>query len=311
MTLASIVQEIIATVEEADRAEPKPLADLRQGRAGAVHFGSARSWFAVWDSVQGILRDFSMHMVLPAVRLYRDPGFPREAVPMMIGGFILPNARFLAQFGFPELVRWAEAMAKADPADEHLDAALAAYGRYANRLHAWIFHYFPWDVADHWTFSEPLHVDKPIAAKPEPKALPSDDLIRINFPGLQLSVRAWLCRDNPEVVADVKAAMPFTTFIDHASVAGESMFAWSPLLSTAPTPLTERVCDAPVGRIRFSQNTGQKFTIQYGETHETIQVAVLGAVIDEDLPILKEIGSKVRHATTVTKELVWMTVTPI
>ena len=308
MTLAAVLKDIAAAVEDVDRTEPTPLADLRRGRAGAIHFGSARSWFAVWDSVQGLLRDFSMHMVLPAVRLYRDPAFPRAAVPRMIGGFILPNARFLSQFGFPELQRWAETMAAADPADADLDACLAAYGRYANRLHSWIFHYFPWDVADHWPFEAPTAQPRAAAVKPAPRVGPTGDIIRIVFPGLGLSVRAWLSDANPELVAEVKAAMPFTTFIDHASVAGESMFAWAPLLSTAPTPVTERVCDAPPGRIRFSQNTGQKFTIQYGETHETIRVAVLGAVVDDDLPILREIGARVRHATTVTKDLVWMTV---
>lgn len=310
MTLASVLQEMVATVEEADRREPEALATMRKGQPGAIQFGSARSWFAVWDTVQGGLRDFSMHMVLPAIRLNRDPSFPREAIPKMIGGFILPNARFVGQFGFPELTRWAEAMAAADPSDPDLDAALAMYGRYANRLHSWIFHYFAWDVADHLPFSAPAKAGKAAASKPAPTVSPTSDRIVIEFPGLGLSVRAWISDANPKLVADVKRAMPFTTFIDHASVAGESMFAWSPLLSTAPTPVTERVCDAPVGRIRFSQNTGMKFTIQYGETHETIFVAVLGAVLDEDLPILRDVGAKVRHATTVTKDLVWMTVRP-
>lgn len=310
--LGPILQEMLAVAAEADRTEPLVLAELRRGR-NAVTITSARAWFAVWDTVHGQLRDFAMHMVLPAIRLLRDPAFPREAVPGMIGGFLLPNARFLRQFGFPELPRWAEAMAAADPADPDLDAALATYGRYANRLNAWVFHYFPWDLADHWDFSatEPAAAAAPAPAKPTAAIEPTDDRITISFPDLGLSVRAWLATNaNPELVADVKRALPFTTFIDHASIAGESMFSWSPLLTTAPIRVTERISEAPPGRIRFSQNTGQKFTIQYGTIHETIDVAVLGAVLPDDLPTLNEIGARVRHATTVTKDLVWMTVAP-
>lgn len=313
MALDALLAEMLAVADRADIEEPKVLADLREGRS-PIHLGSARSWFAVWDAVQGLLRDFSMHMTLPAVRLYRDPSFPRDAVPQMIAGFLVPNARFLAQFGFPELIRWAEAMAGADPSDPDLDAALATYSRYANRLNAWVFHYFRWDAGDHWEFTPPPPQQAETQAhSPAPVEIaPAAPLIRIAFPGLNLSVRAWLAEAaNPEIVADLRAALPFRVFIDHASVAGESMFAWTPLCSTSPVRVAERVCDAPPGRIRFSQNTGQKFTIQYGETHETILVAALGAVFPEDMDTLREIGAKVRHATTVTKELVWMEVSQI
>lgn len=313
-TLASTVAEIGSYLEAADRAEPAVLADLRKGHS-PIQFGSVAQWFATWDSVQGILRDFSMHMLLPAVRLLRDPAYPRGAIAATVSAFVVPNARFLAQFGFPELVRWAEAIAAGDPADPDFDAALAGLARYANRLHAWSFHYFPWEIAERAGFRLPQQPERAevghAGASRSAPVTPTGDHIRISFPGLGKSVRAWVASNaNPELVADVKAALPFTAFIDHASVAGESMFAWAPLVSTAPLRVTERVCDAPPGRIRFSQNTGQKFTIQYGQTHETIHVAVLGSVVEADLDTLREIGAAVRHATTVTKDLVWMTVEP-
>ena len=312
-SLAPIVAEIRSFLEAADREEPGVLADLRNGHS-PIRFSSVAQWFATWDSVQGILRDFSMHMALPAVRLLRDPDFPREAIAPTVSAFVAPNARFLSQFGFPEIIRWAEAIAASDPADPDFDTALAGLARYANRLHSWSFHYFPWEIAERAGFKLPQQRAEEsshavTAVSRSAKVIPTGDFIRIGFPDLGKSVRAWLASDaNPELVADVKDALPFTTFIDHASVAGESMFAWAPMVSTAPLRMTERVCDAPRGRIRFSQNTGQKFTIQYGETHETIHVAVLGSVVDEDVETLREIGAAVRHATTVTKDLVWMTV---
>ena len=299
------LNEMLATVAAADRTEPPVLAALRRGRS-PIRFDSTRTWFATWDAVQGLLRDFAMHMVLPAVRLHRNPEFPREAVPATIAGFLLPNARFLAQFGFPELPRWAEALAAADPGDPNLDAALSAYGRYVNRLNAWAFHHFPWDRPE-VTVAEAA----PVKGPPEIEAdlAPTEDLIRITFPDLGVSVRAWLAVDgNPELVADVRAALPFTTFLDHASTAGDEMVAWVPLFSTALPRLTERLCDAPAGRLGFSQSAGQQFAIQYGRSVDLFEVAVLGGVLAGDLATLREVGAKVRHATMVTKDLIWMTV---
>ncbi len=316
MTLRPLLADILAQVEAADRAEPVVLADLRAGRPGVLHFGSARAWFAVWDSLHGGLRDFSMHMMLAAVRLNRNAAFPKSAVPLAVGTFLMPAARFLAQYGFPEFPRWIETLTEAPADDPDFDACLAGMARYANRLNSWIFHYFPWDVADGWNFAPAeRNAPPPVLKGPAETAgpvnvAPTNDLIRISFAGPDLSVRAWLSDCNPDLVADVRAAMPFTSFIDHASMAGQSMFSWTPVFSTAPTPVTERVCDAPVGRLRFSQNTGQKLTLQYGPVHESIRVAVLGAVLEEDLPVLKRVGETVRRATQETKDIVWMTVEP-
>lgn len=85
------------------------------------------------------------------------------------------------------------------------------------------------------------------------------------------------------------------------------MYAWAPLVSVAPTPVTERICDAPPGRLRFSQATGNKLIVQYGPTTETLRGPVLGKVADEHIDRLPKVGQAVWESTFRTKDLIWIT----
>lgn len=68
---------------------------------------------------------------------------------------------------------------------------------------------------------------------------------------------------------------------------------WLPYLSVAPTPTKEAIVDAPIGRIRLSQATGSKLSIQYGRGLEPAQQAVLGQVDAEHIDVLRRIGREV------------------
>ena len=87
------------------------------------------------------------------------------------------------------------------------------------------------------------------------------------------------------------------------------MYAWTPLVSTAAIRVRERICDAPVGRLRFSQSTGQKLIVQYGPTTEDLAQPVLGEIAGADADKLPEVGRRVWSSTYETKELIWLTVT--
>lgn len=114
---------------------------------------------------------------------------------------------------------------------------------------------------------------------------------------------------DPELCGDLLRAMPFRVLQDHAVVTGESIYAWVPIVSFALVRTYERICDAPVGRLRFSQVTGNKLVIQYGETTETLLVPVLGHVVEEHLDVIKEVGRLVWKSTFETKEPLWLDVT--
>ncbi|MED6125541.1 hypothetical protein PIB30_069453, partial [Stylosanthes scabra] len=102
--------------------------------------------------------------------------------------------------------------------------------------------------------------------------------------------------------------LPFTVLQDHAVVSGESMYAWAPVISTAPVHVKERQCDAPVGRIRYSQATGNKIIVQYGEVSEDIGTPVLGEIMAEYQDKLREVGREVRKSTFQTKEIILLTI---
>src|SRR5262249_49168482 len=103
-------------------------------------------------------------------------------------------------------------------------------------------------------------------------------------------------------------ALPFTCLQSHPMVSGESLFAWTPMATTAPTPFREEIRRAPVGRLRFSTRTGQKLIVQYGRTTEDILAPVLGSVLEEDRGMLPALGRAVWQSTYETKAPIWLTV---
>lgn len=118
--------------------------------------------------------------------------------------------------------------------------------------------------------------------------------ITIHWPELGRSVRATLAAtENPDLVAEFRAAMPFGILQSHPVVSGSSVTMWLPYLSKAATPVVESIVDAPVGRIRLSQGTGSKLSIQYGPGLEPAKQAVLGQVHPDDVELLPEVGRQV------------------
>jgi hypothetical protein len=126
--------------------------------------------------------------------------------------------------------------------------------------------------------------------------------IELRWPTLDVSVEATLAeQENPELVADFVASLPFQALQEHAAVTGSSMYAWTPVVSVAPIRVREKICEAPVGRLRFSQNTGQKLIIQYGPTTEDIYAPVLGQVLPEHCDRLKTVGRAAWESLSSTK----------
>jgi hypothetical protein len=98
---------------------------------------------------------------------------------------------------------------------------------------------------------------------------------------------------NPELCDEFVRHTPFGIVQSHPVVSGSSVTMWLPYLSTAPTPVKEAITEAPIGRIRLSQGTGSKLSIQYGRGLERASQAVLGQVDDHDLGALPGVGREV------------------
>lgn len=120
------------------------------------------------------------------------------------------------------------------------------------------------------------------------------DRIRIRWPELGQEVTATLALgDNPELCEEFLARLPFAVIQSHPVVSGSSITCWVPYFSTAPMPVTESITDAPPGRLRFSQATGSKISIQYGRGLEPMAQGVLGQVDPDGVTVLPEIGRRV------------------
>ncbi|MBS7701078.1 MULTISPECIES: hypothetical protein [unclassified Chelatococcus] len=315
----SEVQAIVAMIDAETAAimkqEPEETKKLREGRLDDKA-GAYGQYFGTWDIAAGMLRDCSMYALYPLLRLARQKRSDLN-ISVMVDEMLPPYTNYLGYSGFPTLERLGDLMRPVlrEANQEDTDALLSAYLRYANRLYCWVYHYFPWNLGEHYRYPDDAEGRAADAQAARDAAAivdgftPSDTFIRLTWQPLCVSVRAWLAVDqNPELCRDLLNALPFTVLQEHPMVTGESMFAWTPLTTTAPVHVTEEIRFAPIGRLRFSQRTGQKLVVQYGATKETIRAPLLGAVAAEDKAKLPAIGRAVWDATYASKELIWLTV---
>ncbi|ONI83199.1 hypothetical protein ALI144C_17030 [Actinosynnema sp. ALI-1.44] len=290
--------------------EPSEILQLRSGSLTAAP-GSYDQYFTTWDFANGIVRDYSMNLY-QLVRMAHDESLPVENVLTVFKTWDPIYSTFLGYSGFPMLAEYAARIREPVDSREELVDRLTTFTEYVNRLTAWSHHYFPWHVGEHYRYDagelalREEYSPAPVAAERNgSRRVP----IRLRWEPLGLEVDAELACDlNEQLCGDFIRSLPFTVLQDHAMVSGESMYAWAPLVSVAPTPVTERICDAPPGRLRFSQATGNKLIVQYGPTTETLSAPVLGQVVDKHVDRLPEVGKAVWESTFRSKELIWISV---
>ena len=311
-SLSELTEALNARTAALMTKEPEEIHRFRSGTL-ENKAGSYGQYFGTWDIAHGMVRDYSMYTMYPMLQLAENPKLDHEQLRAVFEAFDLPYSNYLRYSGFPDMGELAAAFRQliAPPVPrQELVTAMRAYVAYTNRLAAWSFHYFPWGLGRHFRYAEPEVAPPDISDPARRVRIQDGQPIRLSWEPLGISVRATLAtRENPELCGDLLRALPFTILQDHAVVTGESMYAWTPLVSTAPIRVRERICDAPVGRLRFSQSTGQKLIVQYGPTTEDLAQPVLGEIVSADADKLPEVGRRVWSSTYETKELIWLTVT--
>ena len=127
--------------------------------------------------------------------------------------------------------------------------------------------------------------------------------ILLEWEDLGVSAKATLADDkNPELCDDLWNALPINSIMNNAVITDGSMYCWVPMLSFAPIHVKERIDLAPIGRLRYSQNTGNKVIVQYAQCNEDIMGAVLGQVDEEDIETIKKIGDEALKSIFMTKK---------
>ncbi|SDN41356.1 hypothetical protein [Ensifer sp. YR511] len=302
----TFLDEMTAATDRVGREEPAEHRLLRTGQLEARPGGKG-SYFTTLDIAHGMLRDFTMYIVYPTLVLHRGSNDIAQS-RAMVGEMFPTVLNYLGYSGFSELKKLGHDFLTLAPTLDHsqFDEGLSAYLRYTNLLYGWAYHWFPWDVGDAMRYADGKEASLPAIVD---NLVPTDTIIRLRWEPIGIEVRAYLATSgNAELCDELIATMPFTCLQTHAMVAGDSLMAYSPLVSTAPTPFKEEIRLAPPGRLRFNPRTGQKFIVQYGRTTEDIFAPVIGSVLAEDVPKLAAVGAEVWESTYRTKKPIWLTV---
>ncbi|KRR11398.1 hypothetical protein [Bradyrhizobium valentinum] len=315
MAFESLRQVVRAVIEETNiirTVEPEEVYKMRTGSMDNKA-GTNGQYFTTWDFANGMIRDMSMHTWYHFVELAENENVPLDQLYYIINLFDHPYSNYLRYSGFPRLGSLALALRQHLPSatsrKEAVDA-VRAFCAYTNLLSAWCFHYFPWGLGtQEFSYESSIGPSPILPDKSRRIQIRDGRKIKLTWEGLGVTVNALLAvKENPELCDDIINALPFTILQDHAVIGGKSMYGWAPVVSTAPVHVKERQCDAPPGRIRFSQGTGNKFIVQYGEATEDIAMPVLGEVPSDDIDRLGAVGLHVLKSTFETKELIWLKV---
>jgi hypothetical protein len=136
-------------------------------------------------------------------------------------------------------------------------------------------------------------------------------LIDITWPELDTTVVAELADElNPDMCQEFWEDLPFKVLQAHPVVSGESLYAWTPTISTAPVQKTIPLTECRLGDMRYSQKTGNKFSINYGRSTETLAQPILGKVLPDDRRKLPIVGKAIWTNLFFAKEHIFVEVKP-
>lgn len=115
--------------------------------------------------------------------------------------------------------------------------------------------------------------------------------IKLTWPQLEISAKMELEDEkNKELCDDLWDNLPFESVQEHGMVSGKIIYTWVPTVSFSPVRFSELHSEAQVGRVFYSQGTGNKVIINYGDVNEDCLAPVLGMVEEEYHDEIKKIG---------------------
>lgn len=128
------------------------------------------------------------------------------------------------------------------------------------------------------------------------KMAPSSATITFHVPSSGHSFRAKLLADeNPDVVQQVLAQLPFKSVLGHVVIAGETFWTPTRIVHLGRNHMVQRHLGAV-----YLNAPGQSICITYGKITESAKINKFAEVFEEDLPKLEEIG-KLVYQQTVTQ----------
>ena len=115
----------------------------------------------------------------------------------------------------------------------------------------------------------------------------------MEFPDFNAKMLIALEEENKELCDEVWNALPFSAVQEHGMVSGDLIYCWVPIVSLAKTRKSYLHTESPIGCVSYSQRTGNKSLIKYGECSEDLSAPVLGQIAEKDLEKLAFISREV------------------
>lgn len=134
--------------------EPEELKTLRTGKLDNKA-GSYGQYWTTLDFANGMIRDFSMYTMYPILKLSYEPDYNLEQLKKLIAVFHPPYTEYLGYSGYVTMKQFdrtfRECLNENDfqNKDEFI-SLYRSYLIYTNKLAAWSFHYFPWEIGFDW-----------------------------------------------------------------------------------------------------------------------------------------------------------------
>lgn len=146
-------QELKAAIEaETKRIWLTEPDELKIQRLGLLKnkAGSYGQYFGTWDFANGMMRDLSMYVMYPMLKLYETDNYSLDQMKQMYTTIVPVFTEYLRYSGYPTLCKYCYAFRDVMPEIETKEDFVSVYKallKYCNKLAAWVYHYAPWEMA--------------------------------------------------------------------------------------------------------------------------------------------------------------------
>lgn len=144
--------DIKAATAAMETEEPKELRDIRLGDVGNEAGSYGQFWTSL-DFSNGMIRDFSMYTMYPILKLAYDDSYDLEQLKKAYMVFHPPYTEYLGYSGMREMQGFCRRFRECFDEFENKEDFIRVYRSfllYTNKLAAWSYHYFPWEIGFSW-----------------------------------------------------------------------------------------------------------------------------------------------------------------
>ena len=307
-TFDQVLHSLDHSILKNDKGEP---ADLIALCTGKISISALGQYGSTWEFVWGLLRDLPMGAWYPIVQFCEKRSsdnsylYTTEQIVDLMATLSHPHIPFLRYVGFIEMADLFDGAMVFAPAATRAELRRFAcsFLRYLNRYTSYALFYFDWKMmGENYTYDNTLPAAMP---KTSASRIDKGQKIKISWSTLGFVAYAYLdTRNNPYLCTEFIQMLPFEALHIHVLVSGNMSYTWVPGVITGSVQGKQRLSDAPIGRIFFSQATGMKVMINHGHVSEDLEVPVLGDILPQYHGMSAQLESALWKSTYETKEVI-------